>query len=81
MCEYIVCSCCGLKHEIRNVGIQWANELVQDIEQILLSLDRECERRQNCIQGEKRGANLEFVYKKIDEIDKVYQLATFEMSE
>ena len=81
MCEYIVCSCSRLKHEIRNVGIQWANEFVQDIEQILLSLDRVCKRRQNCMQGEQRRANLEFVYKKIDKIDEVYQLATFKMSE
>jgi hypothetical protein len=38
MREYIVRSCNGLEHEVRNVGIQGANKHVQYVEQILLSL-------------------------------------------
>ena len=38
MREYIVRSSDRLEHEVRDVGIQWTNKLVQYIEKVLLSL-------------------------------------------
>jgi hypothetical protein len=48
MREYIVRSCNGLEHEIRNVGIQRANKDVQYVEQILLSLCKNVRGEEYC---------------------------------
>jgi len=80
MREYIVRSTNRLEHEVRNVGIQWTNKLVQYIEQILLS-SRNNMRREESRNNVTEGTNLELVNKKIEEVDKVHQLAALKMRE
>lgn len=80
MREYIVRSSDRLEHEVRDVGIQWTNKLVQYIEQILLS-SRNNMRREDSRNNVAEGTNLELVNKKIEEVDKVHQLAALKMRE
>ena len=57
MREYIVRSSNRLEDEVRDVGIQWANKLVQYIEQILLS-SRNNMRREEWGNNVAEGTNL-----------------------
>ena len=53
MREYIVRSCDGLEHKVRNVGIQGANKHVQYVEQILLSLSKDVRNEERCARGKQ----------------------------